>query len=264
MNNIAVTISNANKNVTPIESIHAVYDAGFKYVFIEWYNKDWEISQQEQLDECRKLGLNVIFAHLGYQGINNLWLNNEDGEKLVERYINDLRICKDNGINLVCMHLTSKSVAPKDGDIGIVRLRKIVSYAESIGMRIGFENTKIPGFLEYVLENIQSDSIGICLDSGHYHAHYHDELDFSLFKDKIFCVHLHDNNGVEDEHLIPFDGNIDWKQLLKHLKSCNYNGLITMELVYRNDYLKLNVVDFYKKGLSVGKQLEEMYNGNNL
>ena len=29
---------------------------------------------------------------LGYQGINNLWLDNEEGEKLVDRYINDLKI----------------------------------------------------------------------------------------------------------------------------------------------------------------------------
>ena len=42
--NIAVTISNANKNVNPIETIHAIKNAGFKNVFIEWYNKDWEIS----------------------------------------------------------------------------------------------------------------------------------------------------------------------------------------------------------------------------
>ena len=34
--NIAVTISNANKNVTPIESIHAVKEAGFKNVFVEY------------------------------------------------------------------------------------------------------------------------------------------------------------------------------------------------------------------------------------
>ena len=264
MEKIAVTISNANKNVNPIESIHAIYNAGFKNVFIEWYNKDFEISQQEQLDECRKLGLNVIFAHLGYQGINNLWLDNEEGEKLVERYIHDLHICKDNGINLVCMHLTSKSSAIKEGDIGILRLRRIVACAEELGMRIGFENTKIPGFLEYVVDNIQSDSVGICLDSGHLHAHFKDELDFNLFKDKIFCVHLHDNYGVDDEHLIPFDGNIDWVLLLNNLKKCNYNSYITMELVYRNEYLNMNVVDFYKKGLEVGIKLKEMYYGNNL
>ena len=87
---IAVTISNAHQKGTPIDLINAIKEAGFKHVFIEWYNKDWEISQKQQLDYVRKLGLNVIFAHLGYQKINNIWLEGEAGEGFVERYKNDL------------------------------------------------------------------------------------------------------------------------------------------------------------------------------
>ena len=70
--NIAVTISNANANITPLETIDAIKEAGYSNVFVEWYNKDWKISQEEQLDYCRKQGLNVLFAHLGYQKKNNL------------------------------------------------------------------------------------------------------------------------------------------------------------------------------------------------
>ena len=39
-------------------------------------------------------------------------MENENGENLVPRYINDLKICKENNIPMVVMHLTSKSVAP--------------------------------------------------------------------------------------------------------------------------------------------------------
>ena len=38
---IGVTISNANET-NPIETIHAICEAGFKNVFVEWYNKDCE------------------------------------------------------------------------------------------------------------------------------------------------------------------------------------------------------------------------------
>ena len=105
--NVAVVVSNDNKNVTIYETINAIKNAGFKNVFIQWYNKDWNPSQEEQLEYIRKCGLNVIFAHLGYQGINNLWLDNEIGNSLVERYKNDIRICKENNISMVVMHLTS-------------------------------------------------------------------------------------------------------------------------------------------------------------
>lgn len=256
MREIAVTISNANQFITPLETIDAICAAGFKNVFIEWYNKDWEISQEEQLNYIRSKGLNIIFAHLGYQKINDLWLDNEIGEGHVERFKNDIRICKEHGIDLVVMHLTSKDVAPKYGEIGLNRLKEIVSYASELGVKVAFENTKVKGYQEYVIQNI--DDAGICFDSGHYHAHFHDELDFSLFKNKILAVHLHDNHGKEDEHLLPFDGTLDWKTIIQELKDNHYDGPITMELVYRNDYLKMSPLEFYKKGFEVGEKLLKM------
>ena len=78
---IAAAISNDNQEVSVTETIDAIKNAGFKNVFIQWYNKDWNPSQEEQLKYVREQGLNVIFAHLGYQNINDLWLENENGEK---------------------------------------------------------------------------------------------------------------------------------------------------------------------------------------
>lgn len=255
---IAVTISNAHQKGTPIDLINSIKEAGFEHVFVEWYNKDWEISQQQQLDYVRKLGLNVIFAHLGYQKINNIWLEGEAGEGFVERYKNDLKLCRENGIDLVCMHLTSKSEAPAPNEIGLARFQEIADYAKELGIKIAFENTKIKGYQEYILKNIKNDNVGICLDSGHLHAHFKDELDFDLLKDKIFCVHLHDNHGEKDEHLIPFEGTIDWDWLMDKLISCNYKGPITMELVYQNHYIEQDMTEFYKKGYEAGQRLEKM------
>ena len=52
--NVAVVVSNDNKNVTIYETINAIKNAGFKNVFIQWYNKDWNPSQEEQLEYIRK------------------------------------------------------------------------------------------------------------------------------------------------------------------------------------------------------------------
>lgn len=256
MRELAVTISNANENVTPKQTIEAISKAGFKNVFVEWYNKDWEMSQEEQVRYCRELGLNVIFAHLGYNGINDLWVEGDKGEELVERYIQDIKACKDIEIDLVCMHLTSKFEAPKPNQIGLQRIQRILDVANKLGVQVAFENTKIPGYLEYVMDHTKLASI--CLDSGHYHAYFKDQLDFSRFDHRISCVHLHDNDGFKDQHLIPFDGNLDWQGLMTHLKECHYQGPITLELVYRNDYVSMEIIDFYKKGYEAGKKLEEM------
>lgn len=255
---IAVVVNNDNKDVSVFETIDAIKTAGFKNVFIQWYNKDWKLSQEEQLKYINQCGLNVIFAHLGYQNINNLWLDNDNGEELVERYKNDIRICKENDIPMVVMHLTSKSEAPKYNKIGLNRLQKIVDYAEELNIKVAFENTKIKGYLDYVIENISNENVGICFDSGHYHVHFDDDLDFLKFKNRIFAVHLHDNDKSDDLHLMPFDGTLDWHNVIQNLKMCNYNGPITMELCYRYKYLEMGIENFYKKGYEIGRKLEKM------
>ena len=154
MDNIAVCVSNDNRGVTPIETIDAIKKAGFENVFIQWYDADFNPTQQEQLDYIKEKGLNVIFAHLGYQNINDIWLDNEEGEALVDRYKSDIKAVKDNGIDLVCMHLVSKSVAPIYNEIGLNRIKKIVEYANLIGVKVCFENTKIKGYVDYIVDNI--------------------------------------------------------------------------------------------------------------
>lgn len=118
---------------------------------------------------------------------------------------------------MVVMYLTSKSEAPKYNEIGLKRLQRIVDYAESLNIKVAFENTKIKGCLDYVIKNIHNKNVGICFDSGHYHVHFNDELDFSTFKDRIFAVHL-DNDQGDDLHLMPFDGTLDWKKYYQQFK----------------------------------------------
>jgi len=259
MRDIAVVISNDNKNVSPFETIEAIKKAGFKNVFIQWYNKEWKCNQEEQLKYARKLGLNIIFAHLGYQNINSIWEDNEIGEKLVDRFINDIKVCKENGINLVIMHVTTKFIAPKYNEIGLNRIKKIVDYAKKLDVKVAFENLKIKGYLEYIIKNIDNDNVGICYDAGHGHAHFKDEFNWELFKDKIFAVHLHDNDGTDDQHLLPFDGNIAWEQVIENLKNANYEGTITLELCYRNEYLEMSIEEFYKKGYKIGCKIAQMF-----
>ena len=228
---IAVVVSNANKDVSAIETIDAIKNAGFTNVFIQWYNRDWKPTQEEQLEYIRKKGLNIIFAHLGYQNINDLWLEKEAGDKLVDRYKNDIKICRNNNIPMVIMHLTSKSEAPKYNEIGLKRLQEIVDYAQKLNIKVAFENTKIKGYLDYVIDNIKNKNVGICFDSGHYHVHFNDE----------------------------FDGTLNWSNVVKNLKECNYSGPITLELCYGYEYLKMGINEFYKKGYEVGNKLKEMF-----
>lgn len=179
---------------------------------------------------------------------------------MTDEYIKDLDLMKEKQIDMIVMHLTTHREAPTYNEIGLERIKKIVKHAKKLGIKIAFENTRKQGYLEYVLGNIKDENVGVCFDSGHCHVHFNDEFDYELFRDRYFAVHLHDNDKTDDLHLLPFDGTIDWDNVLSKLKENNYNGPLTLELCYRYDYLKQSIEDFYKEGYNRGIQLEEIYN----
>lgn len=254
LNQYVQCVQNDNQSTSPVDTIKAIKTAGFDGVFVQWYDKDC-ITQQQQVDLCKKIGLQIIFAHLGYSGINDIWTVGKNGDELVKKYIQNLNECKLNDINMVCMHLTSKNIAPKPSIIGIKRLQKIVNHAEKLGIKVAFENTKIFGYLEYVLDNIKNKNVGICYDSGHCHCHFNDKFNWDIFKNKIFIVHLHDNDQSSDQHLLPFDGTINWRNLINRLMKANYHGPIVLESCYRNQYLDMALLDFYQLSLEKGKKI---------
>ena len=260
MRELAVAVQYENKKVSVIETIDAIKKANFKNVFIQWYdNAFWEYSQEKQVEYIKSLGLNIIFAHLGYQNINSIWNEGEEGEALVERYQRNIKECKDNGIDLVVMHLTSKNVAPKYNELGLDRIKRITDYAKEQGVKVAFENTKIRGYLEYVLGNIKDEHVGMCFDAGHFHAHFDDDFNHDFVKNRIFAVHLHDNDKSSDQHLLPFDGTLNWNIVVDKLKDCNYSGPVTLELCYRNNYLEDDVNSFYKEGYNRGEKINKMF-----
>ncbi len=259
MNDIAVVLSNENENTNAFETLDSIVKAKFNKIFIQWYDSPWKISQEEQVKEARKNNLEIIFAHLGYQNIEDIWKNEETS--IVERYKKNIKECKNNNINLVVMHLSSFYEKNEITEIGLSRLKEIIDYAKEQNVKIAFENTKntnIKEQLTFIINYFNEDHVGICFDTGHFHAFQPDYLDPKIFKDKIFAVHIHDNDQSADQHLLPFDGTINWEFILNLLNQCNYNGPITMELCYRRNYLTTKQDNFYKQGYEVGIKLDNM------
>ena len=254
----AISIRNYNsfnyKNI-----INSIKNAGFKNVFIEWYNDDLDL-QQNVLNYVKEQGLNVIFAHLGYQNSNALWKNNVDGDKEVNRYINDINTCKKNNINLVIIHPTVGYQEPESCEIGLNRIKKIIDHAEKNNVKVAFENVEIVEYLEYIIKNIESNNLGICFDIGHCNLFSNGEIDTNLFKNKVFAVHLHDNYSEKDDHNLPFDGMVNWERSLKQLLDMNYNSFIVLESGYNNFYKEMSIDEFYKLAYIRGIKIINMLN----
>ncbi len=253
-----VQISNYGANYT--ETVNAIKQAGYDTVFIQWYNEFFPSEYVNAFDYVKSQGLNIEFAHMEYKSINELWQEGITGDELVKRYILDLKELKRRGINKTVMHLHTRPTYYPPNELGFKRFEKILKTASDIGVKIALENTRYIEFVYFVYDRLKNENLGLCLDSGHFHYLQKDQIDFERFKDKIFAVHLHDNHGETDEHLLPYDGNLDFDIVLKGLKTANYNGNFTLESKYLEKYRNMNIVDFYKLSYERVKDLLERYN----
>lgn len=260
MNDLAIVINNYNRVLSQKGTVDVVKSVGFDSVFLQWYHKkDLLMNDIELLKYVRKNNLNIIFAHLSYENIDLLWTNSDESKIEIEKYKNDLKALKENDVELVIMHAIRKINFDKNNKCFLNNIREIINYAEELKIKIAFENTKVEGVLEYIFDNITSDYIGVCYDFGHDHAFFNDNFNFERFKNLILAVHIHDNFGSSDEHLLPFDGTIDYEKVFSKLKMCNYNGPITLELCYMDDYVKEYApIDFFKEAYNRAIKLKKL------
>lgn len=87
-------------------------------------------------------------------------------------------------------------------------------------------------------EDIPTKNKAFCFDCGHTHvAAQNNNPDVAGFVEKfgnrIKVLHLHDNNGFTDQHLIPGYGTVKWNELFEALDKIGYDGYYNFELYLR-------------------------------
>ena len=60
-------------------------------------------------------------------------------------------------------------------------------------------------------------NLNYCFDIGHAHMTGSVQAEFERMQNRIRSTHLHDNDGVEDAHLFPGKGTIDWSKAMEML-----------------------------------------------
>jgi sugar phosphate isomerase/epimerase len=84
--------------------------------------------------------------------------------------------------------------------------------------------------VHFIEEELDLDDLGICLDFGHAHLQG-DVLDaVETCSGHLVTTHVHDNMGRIDDHLMPFDGTIDWLATLQGVQKIGYDGAFIFEL----------------------------------
>ena len=110
---------------------------------------------------------------------------------------------------------------------------------------------------DWVMSEYSAEFLGFCLDAGHGYMLWREKLEELIRKygERIFSIHLHDNYGACDMHMLPGDGTIPWKAVMKALAQSAYQLPLVLEVSCGRE----DVDNFLKRAFESGKWLTKMF-----
>lgn len=223
----------------PLERIRLIEEAGFDGIYLHSQYKP-----AEYIGLLRKASsLEIESLHLPYKKlhegktvdsryVNVLWKDEDESRPYVADLIREIEFASRHGIGIVVMHLTGGEDPPPLNDNGIRSIEKILNVCEQHGIALCLENLRRLDYVDHVFARLTSDKLLFCFDSGHANCMTKNVESFpwEQYRHKLHYLHLNDNNGMADQHLIPFNGNIRWDRLLKEVFSYNNRLSLTLEV----------------------------------
>lgn len=214
------------------DRIEHIQSVGFDGVFISLEAEDFLTAKEIQ--EIVKSSLSIETLHLPAKGyINTIWEKGNQGDIFIEELKNDVQIAAFFHIKRVILHLNSKPIHPKPSAIGIERINRLLQFCKQFNIYLCIENNRDMEHIFYVFNHLNDDNLRFCFDIGHANAftkNVFEFLNFSFVREKLECLHIHDNDGTQDQHHLPFQGNVNWQRLMPLLMDINPKLNLTLEI----------------------------------
>ena len=209
------------------EEIRLMKENGFSATFLYCEYEDFD----RDVATFREAGIDVETIHAPYDGINNMWLEGDAGDRMLQRLLGCCDAAKRNSIPLVVVHLSSGNTPPMINQTGNERFGKLMEYARNLGVSIAFENQRKLGNLAHAFEYY--NDARFCWDVGHEACFTEGREYMPLFGDRLSALHIHDNTAEanKDYHMIPYDGVIDLDKAARFIAASDFDGTLMLEVV---------------------------------
>ena len=154
------------------------------------------------------------------------------------------------GIGYAVMH-PNAAVFPLvkyDGDeqraVTLELLSPFVEHADKVGLKVLVENMRVVSgkmqshrycqTAEELCDLADTLGIGVCWDFGHAHlSGLKQSKALEYVGSRLKAVHVNDNGGIEDDHVLPFSGQVNWKDAMHGLALTGFDGPLNFELAVR-------------------------------
>jgi sugar phosphate isomerase/epimerase len=170
--------------------------------------------------------------------------DNEARTRAVNEAEQALYVARRMPIAAMVAHLGLPRTQPRDeSEVGSADTRaaarrsieELQRVAAPLGVHLALEVipnelSRAGSLTHFVETDLEGSNVGICLDFGHAHLDG-DVVDaIETVSEHLIATHVHDNEGRNDNHLLPFDGTIDWGGALTAIQKVGYDGPLMLEI----------------------------------
>ena len=263
---LSITTDYFKDTGNPEPYLKKISKAGFTH--IHWcheYNTDFIYSEYDInkiIMWLEKYNLKVLDLHAS-EGVNNNWISEDESLRMagVELVKNRIYMANKLSCDVIILHFkrapNNESEKYIYWDILRKSLNEIKPYAWKHNIKIALENYMNDDYTEIIrlFSEYDSSFLGLCYDSGH--GNIGDGLKMlEKLKGRLISIHLHDNDGITDQHKLPFSGTVEWDKLAGILDRSSYTKCISMEVSMKNSNIS-NEAIFLSNAYATGVKLSE-------
>lgn len=218
-------------------SLRRIARAGFRHIhWIHHWNHDFiytrpEIEHIAGVMNDLRLSLYDIHAPAGAE---KNWFSTVEYQRRagVEIIKNRVEMCATLGGSVIVTHIPE--LTPESLETwGQLKksLDELEDFCVARAVRIAVENRPHDQFngISELLSGRGPEFIGLCYDSGHGNIGGEGLQHLDSVKERLISVHLHDNDGLADQHKPIFTGTVDWEELARLLAESPYRKFLTLE-----------------------------------
>lgn len=227
---------------------------GYDITLCQIYNESSYLFSDtfERVKQIKQVALDKgITCEQGHSVFYNL-KDKADADGIVPKHLRCIDIASELGAKILVVHPGNDFTAEQNYDW---IYSKILPHAKDAGIIIATENMwnwntetgltypsacgSVEDFCKHV-DIANSPYLTACVDIGHAEmtgAPGAATIIRGLGKDRVKCLHVHDNDVIHDSHTLPYFGKINWDDVIDALVDINYDGNFTFE----TDYFARNI-----------------------
>lgn len=246
-----------------VAALHAIRSAGFGVCDFSLWNDPWdggiwtlgENDFNSYFKDLRSvsdvIGLRIGQAHAPFA--STVGEAEQDAHRLsvIRRAILAAGILGSPSIVVhPAIHIPEGGSAGRDASLeyNLRMYKSLVPQVEQSGVKVALENLfkyefderwgrrVVPGFtsnaedLSELLTALGSEHFCLCLDVGHCLLTGLNPAEMiRQLAPWLETLHIHDNAGLEDDHLLPYLGKADWDAICMALRESGYRGTLNLE-----------------------------------